>query len=580
MEKRKEKAKESIQAVLPILFIVLLLSFTVAPVSASILLEFMIGAVFVIIGMLFFSMGAEMSMSPMGERVGGSMLKTKKLWVILLLGFFLGVIITISEPDLQVLAAQVPSVPNMVLILSVAAGVGAFLVVALLRILFGIALAPLLVVFYGVIFVIARFVPDNFLAVAFDSGGVTTGPMTVPFIMALGVGISAIRNDKHAENDSFGLVALCSIGPVLAVLLLGLVYPAQGSYVAADVPEAFNSVELGRLFLSEIPYYLKEIAGSLLPIVFFFGIFQLVSIQLHKKTLIKICVGLLYTYVGLVLFLTGANVGFIPAGNYLGTVMASLPCPWILVPVGMVIGYFIVKAEPAVYVLMKQVEEKMYMKVTSVYGLTEAAPGMTATRIDDSFDVRCNTVGRDFEFTEVRVIDPETGEECPVGVQGEMCNRGYNTMKGYYKNPEATAEVIDKDNFLHSGDLGIKDEDGNYRITGRIKDMIIRGGENIYPREIEEFLYKLDGVKDVQVAGIPSKKYGEAVGAFIILQEGVEMHESDVRDFCKNKISRYKIPKYVFFVKEFPMTGSGKIQKFRLKDLGLQLCKEQGIEII
>ena len=198
--------------------------------------------------------------------------------------------------------------------------------------------------------------------------------------------------------------------------------------------------------------------------------------------------------------------------------------------------------------LMKQVEEKMYMKVTSVYGLTETAP--------------------------------ETGEECPVGVQGEMCNRGYNTMKGYYKNPEATAEVLDENNFLHSGDLGIKDEDGNYRITGRIKDMIIRGGENIYPREIEEFLYKLDGVKDVQVAGIPSKKYGEAVGAFIILQEGVKMQEADVRDFCRNKISRYKIPKYIFFVNEFPMTGSGKIQKFRLKDLGLQLCKEQGIEII
>lgn len=230
--------------------------------------------------------------------------------------------------------------------------------------------------------------------------------------------------------------------------------------------------------------------------------------------------------------------------------------------------------------LMKQVEEKMFMKVTSVYGLTEAAPGMTATRIDDSFEVRCNTVGRDFEHTEVRVIDPETGEECPVGVQGEMCNRGYNTMKGYYKNPEATAEVIDKNGFLHSGDLGVKDEDGNYRITGRIKDMIIRGGENIYPREIEEFLYQLPGVKDVQVAGIPSKKYGEAVGAFIILHEGADLHESDVRDFCIGKISRYKIPKYIFFVKEFPMTGSGKIQKFKLKDLGLQLCKEQGIEII
>lgn len=230
--------------------------------------------------------------------------------------------------------------------------------------------------------------------------------------------------------------------------------------------------------------------------------------------------------------------------------------------------------------LMKRVEEKMFMKVTSVYGLTEASPGMTASRIDDSFDVRCNTVGRDFEFTEVKVIDPETGEECPIGVQGEMCNKGYNTMKGYYKNPEATAEVIERNGFLHSGDLGVKDEEGNYRITGRIKDMIIRGGENIYPREIEEFLYQMEGIKDVQVAGIPSKKYGEAVGAFIILHEGVEMNEFDVRDFCDGKIARYKIPKYIFFVDEFPMTGSGKIQKFKLKDVGLELCRKQGIEII
>ena len=230
--------------------------------------------------------------------------------------------------------------------------------------------------------------------------------------------------------------------------------------------------------------------------------------------------------------------------------------------------------------LMRRVEEKMFMKVTSVYGLTEASPGMTQTRIDDSFEVRCTTVGRDYEFTEVKVFDPETGEECPVGVQGEMCNRGYNTMKGYYKNPAATAEVIDENGFLHSGDLGVMDEDGNYRITGRIKDMIIRGGENIYPREIEEFLYKMDGIKDVQVAGIPSKRYGEAVGAFIILHEGAEMTEMDVREFCDGKIARYKIPKYIFFVKEFPMTGSGKIQKFKLKDLGLELCAKNGIEII
>ena len=230
--------------------------------------------------------------------------------------------------------------------------------------------------------------------------------------------------------------------------------------------------------------------------------------------------------------------------------------------------------------LMKQVEEKMFMRVTSVYGLTEASPGMTHSRIDDDPEVRYTTVGHDFEFTEVKVIDPTTGEECPVGVQGEMCNRGYNTMKGYYKNPEATAEVIDANGFLHSGDLGVKDENGNYRITGRIKDMIIRGGENIYPREIEEFLYKMPGIKDVQVAGVPSKKYGEAVGAFIILHEGYTMNEFDVREFCQGKIARYKIPKYIFFVKEFPMTGSVKIQKFKLKDLSLKLCAEQGIEII
>ena len=192
-------------------------------------------------------------------------------------------------------------------------------------------------------------------------------------------------------------------------------------------------------------------------------------------------------------------------------------------------------------------------------------------------EVRYNTVGRDYEFTEVRVIDPETGEECPVGVQGEMCNRGYNTMKGYYNNPAATAEVIDKDGFLHSGDLGVKDENGNYRITGRIKDMIIRGGENIYPRELEEFLYHLKGVKDVQVAAVPSKKYGEEVGAFIILHEGVTMTEDIVKDFCRGKIARHKIPKYIFFVDTYPMTGSGKIQKFKLKDLGLKLLADQGI---
>ena len=356
-EKMKEKTKESVGAVLPIMLIVLLLGFTVAPLSSDILVEFIIGAVLVIIGMVFFSLGAELSMTPMGERVGGSMLRTRKLWAVVAIGFVLGVIITVSEPDLQVLAGQVAAVPNIVLIMSVALAVGAFLVIALLRILFGIPLAPLLFVFYAAVFVLAMFVPKGFLAVAFDSGGVTTGPMTVPFIMALGVGISAIRNDKHAGNDSFGLVSLCSIGPIIAVLILGMVYNTEGSYSETSVTQVSNSVELGRLFLYEIPSYLKEIAVSLLPIVLFFAVFQIVSPKLNRKTLIKICVGLVYTYIGLVLFLTGANVGFIPAGNYLGNVLASLPYKWIIVPIGMVIGYFIVKAEPAVYVLMHQVEE-------------------------------------------------------------------------------------------------------------------------------------------------------------------------------------------------------------------------------
>ena len=230
--------------------------------------------------------------------------------------------------------------------------------------------------------------------------------------------------------------------------------------------------------------------------------------------------------------------------------------------------------------LMRQVSDKMHMTITSVYGLTETSPGMTQTTVEDSFEKRCTTVGRDYPFVEVQVIDPETGEICPPGVQGEMCCRGFNVMKGYYKNEKATAEIIDANGFLHSGDLGVKDEDGYYRITGRIKDMIIRGGENIYPREIEEFLYHLEGVSDVQVAAVPSKKYGEEVGAFIILKEGAKLEPEDVRDFCKGKIARYKIPKYVFFVDSFPLTGSGKIQKYKLKELSLQLCAEQGIEVI
>ena len=224
---------------------------------------------------------------------------------------------------------------------------------------------------------------------------------------------------------------------------------------------------------------------------------------------------------------------------------------------------------------MRQVTEKMYMKqITSVYGLTESSPGMTQSDVDDPYHYRVESVGKAFPHVEVKVLDPETNEEVERGKQGEVCCRGYNAMKGYYKNPEATAKCIDANGWLHSGDLGVMDENGFVVITGRIKDMIIRGGENIYPREIEEFLYTMPGIADIQVAGVPSRKYGEEVGAFIILRKDVEMAPEDVRDFCRGQIAWHKIPKYIAFVEEFPLTTSGKVQKYKLRELGGKLFPE------
>lgn len=349
---------EALRAVMPIVCIVMLLCFTIAPISPSILLCFLMGTVLLLVGMMFFTAGAEIAMTPMGERVGTAMTKTKKLGIVVLLSFLLGFIITVSEPDLQVLAEQVPSVPNVILILSVAFGVGVFLVVALLRMLFSIALPKLLVCCYLVVFALSFFVPREFLAVAFDSGGVTTGPMTVPFIMALGVGISAIRSDRHAADDSFGLVALASVGPILAVMTLGLIYnPDKAEYIPPTIPKINDSIDLWNMFGEGLPKYLGEIAVSLLPIVLFFLAAQVLVLKLDRRQLLRMGVGLLYTYVGLVLFLTGVNVGFMPAGNYIGQVLAGYKYPWIIIPVAMVMGYFIVRAEPAVYVLNKQVEE-------------------------------------------------------------------------------------------------------------------------------------------------------------------------------------------------------------------------------
>ncbi|PKQ29576.1 MAG: AMP-binding protein [Actinobacteria bacterium HGW-Actinobacteria-10] len=231
----------------------------------------------------------------------------------------------------------------------------------------------------------------------------------------------------------------------------------------------------------------------------------------------------------------------------------------------------IMAGSPCPIETMNQVIDRMHAsEMTICYGLTEASPVFMQTKVDDTLERKCETVGTAHDQIDVRVVDPETGEDCASGVPGEFLCRGYNIMKGYYNMPEATAAAIDKDGWLHSGDVGTVDEHGYYRITGRIKDMIIRGGENIYPREIEEFLYTMPGVKDVQVVGVPDPKYGEVVGAFIKKFAGSEITEGDVQEFSRARMARYKAPRYVFFVDEFPQTASGKIQKFKLREMAAE----------
>ena len=353
-----EKIKESLSSVLPVTLIVLFLLSTFIPVPSSMFLAFIIGAIMIIVGMGLFTLGAESSMSPMGEYMGSAMTKSRSLFTVIFVSFFVGVLVTVSEPDLQVLANQISSIPNLILILSVGIGVGLFLVVAMLRILFGIKLKYLLIAFYAILFVLAAWVPENFLALAFDSGGVTTGPMTVPFIMALGVGVSAIRSDNSADSDSFGLVALCSIGPIIAVMILSLVFGVNAeAEVNYSMPVLDSSRDIMGAFLLSIPHYLKEVAVAIAPLSAFFLLFQLVFGGIKKNSLFKILVGIAYTYVGLVLFLTGVNVGFMSVGNYIGHAIAGSSFRLVVIPLGMIIGYFIVTAEPAVHVLTKQVEE-------------------------------------------------------------------------------------------------------------------------------------------------------------------------------------------------------------------------------
>ena len=325
-EQLMEKIRESLASVLPITAIVLAISVTVAPLTPGSMVLFLFGAILLVVGMGLFSLGVDMSMIPMGDGIGVQISRARRVGIPLVVCFVLGVVVTIAEPDLQVLAQQLPSVPNMTLILAVALGVGFFLVIAQVRMLLNIPLSYTLLFFYAVV--------------------------------ALGIGLAAVRSDKNSSSDSFGLIALCSIGPILAVMVLSLVMPGlDGAYSPVSIPEVSTTQQAAALFAHEIPAYIGEVAVALLPILVIFALFQLAFRRFRRRQLGRILVGLAYTYVGLVLFLVGVNVGFMPAGATIGASLASDGTQWLLIPVGALVGYFIVRAEPAVQVLARQVEE-------------------------------------------------------------------------------------------------------------------------------------------------------------------------------------------------------------------------------
>lgn len=344
-------------AVLPIAILVLLVNFALVHIPVYNVVLFLICVAMLVMGVALFGLGADVSMMIIGEKLGSYIIKTRKVWFITIVTLVIGILATVAEPDLKVLAEQTPF-SNNVIIYSVALGVGIFLVVAFFRILFQVKLSYVLMGLYTIALIIAALISGDFVPLAFDSGGVTTGPITVPFIMALGVGFSSVRGDKTAEQDSFGLVALCSIGPILTVLILGLIKgDARGSYNTIAM-ESFNSMgEVLSAVFSALPVYMEEVLLAVAPILIFFLIFNFIFIRMNKKALLKILIGLLYTYLGLVLFLTGANVGFMSTGYYFGYYIAQSGMGWFLIPLGVLMGFFIVMAEPAVQVLKQQVED-------------------------------------------------------------------------------------------------------------------------------------------------------------------------------------------------------------------------------
>ena len=349
---------EAFSSVLPISAIVLIAGVVITPMPPGTVLMFMGGAALLIIGMGFFTLGIDMAMIPMGEGIGIQLTKSSKLALILIVCFLMGAIITVAEPDLRVLAQQISAIPTMYLVGTVAAGVGFFMVIAVLRTLLKIRLSILLIASYAVTITISFFAPDHFVPIAFEAGGIATGPIAVPFILAVGLGLASIRSDKNSQDDSFGLVSLVTIGPVIAMLLLGIFYNPAGLDVdISSVQEVFSSREVVGSFAVQLPFYLKDVSLAMGAIMICFVVFQFVSRRYKRHQLGRIAVGFFYAIIGLVFFLTGVNVGFIPVGQLLGFQIASSSFKWVMIPLGALIGYYIVAAEPSVHVLTKQVEE-------------------------------------------------------------------------------------------------------------------------------------------------------------------------------------------------------------------------------
>ena len=354
----KENITEAFSSVLPISAIVLAVSVIFTPLPSGTILIFLAGTALLIIGMGFFTLGADMALMPMGEGISVELTKTSKLFFIIPVTLVIGFIISIAEPDLHVLGRQTPAIPAIVLIATVSVGMAVCLVISIIRILLKIRLSALLVVFYIIILAAAFISPNSFVPVGFDSGGVTTGPITVPFILAMGIGVASIRSDKNSHDDTFGLLGLCSAGPILAVMILGFFYkPGSVQPESFVLQDAATSRDVVIYYALGLPAFFRDVGISLGAIAFCFVVFQLITRRYHKHQLGRISVGFLYTLFGVVIFLAGVNIGFFPVGQLLGAQLVTSPFKWILIPLGALIGYFIVAAEPAVHILNKQVEE-------------------------------------------------------------------------------------------------------------------------------------------------------------------------------------------------------------------------------